>query len=853
MYPHQEEQTIRRRRRQLQVQVSQHDKEADEANASGAGGTVGNSNYDPQEAINTTTTTPPTDAASAAEEITETETTTSDIHQQDIHQSPPEEQQTREQYEALFTREPEQPPATTFSLFSDPNRFNLDSIHASTHYLTEQLQGSLWLDANGDGKRGSETNATLNAMEYDTGIGGVTVSLIRCSNTNEKLFQSTSQPNVGGQASSLKRTEVSEAGEYAFPLDTIDPGRYYVMYKAPKDYRLSGNVLPLERKMTEDGAYFECIPKGGEGDKYIREVKQKGDLDWGGYCARSIGCLEVEKRFNLSKEYADLEILKGSNGSDGQYYEGTTPNLVALPSKTMLHVGLAEEEWELATYQYADATVTLSFPGTVSVDDLRKVVPADFARSGVKRSLEGAFKEFIGGDSVFDVQGVEFHGGEIIVAQVEDKAAVEELPTSRWLRGLEGDEEEASLLPQGDTTAASTQVTYTITTRGKYRPPPFEQLGAIMTDSINADPQGLVKSLKDKEGLPPVFNEVEGANARHLTVKVPEKKAQGLGGARVQILNETSDTNDGMASWATVPIILLSLLISALMGTLLFRRVFVRRKKKRKVDYLSRYLMSDSGFAVSHFNPQDDKKNTIRDPSGRNLSRNLGDNTLEPQAVSSDQEGLRQSQNSRASGQRRIKAGQASTHSAPSDLEEVSEEEQQRRRRSSRRRKKKSRSKSASANQVENAHDESASGHTASHTSSSNNSSLRSSGQSSSQQSAGRSVGTAGRASTNSAPCDLEEALEEQERRRRRRRKKKSRSKSAVRSSGGSVRVAGQASTNSAPSYLEEVSEEEQQRRRRSSRRKEKKRRASTSASANQVENSLGRNQTQSRSMLSDR
>ena len=112
----------------------------------------------------------PTDAA--AEE---------NIEKQDAHQSPPEEPsaeipqptQAQEEYEAQFLLEPEQPhPVTTISLFSDPTRFLLASIHESTLYLAEQLQGTLWLDANGDGKRGSEVDSTLNAMEYGTGIGG---------------------------------------------------------------------------------------------------------------------------------------------------------------------------------------------------------------------------------------------------------------------------------------------------------------------------------------------------------------------------------------------------------------------------------------------------------------------------------------------------------------------------------------------------------------------------------------------------------------------------------------------------------------------------------------------------------
>jgi len=59
-------------------------------------------------------------------------------------------------------------------------------------------------------------------------------------------------------------------------------------------------------------------------------------------------------------------------------------------------------------------------------------------------------------------------------------------------------------------------MTYSYTTRGMYHPPPREELGEIVLDSINADPVGIVKSLGDRAGgegkddgdgppMPPVF------------------------------------------------------------------------------------------------------------------------------------------------------------------------------------------------------------------------------------------------------------------------------------------------------------------------------------------------------------
>lgn len=603
--------------RRLQVT---HGKDADESNAAEGDVSAAQVSQEPQSTTSTT----------VATTITTTGTTVvddqQDIHEQDAHQQAHDkepDEQTQQEYEAQFPSEPETPKAaTTFALFSNPNRFSLDSIHESTHYLTDALEGTLWHDFDSNGIRGSSTDSTLNAIEYDTGIGGVKVQLVKCD-TNELAKSGISLPNNGvGVSSSLKKTQVAEAGEYAFPLENIEAGRYYVMYQAPTDYRITGNVLPLERETVD--AYFECIPKGGEGGEYMNEVKEKGDLDLGGYCARSIGCLEVGKQFDLKEEYKDIQVLDG----DEDKYVGTTKNLVALPSKSMLNVGLSEEEWPLNTHQYADAKIVLSFASTVTSEDLSAAVPQDFASSEMKRNLETTLaKMFQGEGSAFTVQGVHLLDGEI--SSTQDS---EETPPSRMLRGLQRD---VAALPQN--TATSAQVTYTLTTWGSYSPPPFEQLGTIISDSINADPTGLVKSLQDKESkLPPVFEEVDDSNARHLTTKV-EKKQPGPIGA-VQVFNEAKSSEGKMATWATVPIILMAFLIAALTGVLLFRRIFTRRVKKVKNNPLQAYLKRGRGFAVSKYHPEDDTKKSkvVRDPPGVKPSGGFDDRTFKMQALSTE-------------------------------------------------------------------------------------------------------------------------------------------------------------------------------------------------------------------------
>jgi hypothetical protein len=100
-----------------------------------------------------------------------------------------------------------------------------------------------------------------------------------------------------------RRTDVPGAGDYSFPIGggeegggggdddvpwggaaVVPPGRYYVMYKAPRGYRIGGNVLPVDRRppATASGAEgggeeeFECIPRGGKGLGYAVEAFTSG-------------------------------------------------------------------------------------------------------------------------------------------------------------------------------------------------------------------------------------------------------------------------------------------------------------------------------------------------------------------------------------------------------------------------------------------------------------------------------------------------------------------------------------------------------------------------------------------------
>ena len=146
-------------------------------------------------------------------------------------------------------------------------------------------------------------------------------------------------------------------------------------------------------------------------------------------------------------------------------------------------------------------------------------------------------------------------------------------------------------------------ITYEISARGSYRPPPHRQLGTGIEDSINRDPGALKRSLEERAGsdgeggLPPVFAEVESTGARHLTVKVE---------SRPKSVVERS--TGSFESWATVPLVLLVAAIASLSLAFVGRRVLVRRVVKRK-DRFGAYLEKGAGF---EYNDEDVKKANYR-------------------------------------------------------------------------------------------------------------------------------------------------------------------------------------------------------------------------------------------------
>jgi hypothetical protein len=456
---------------------------------------------------------------------------------------------------------------------------------------------------NGDGIRGSAINRSLNAMEYDIGIGNVNVSLVRC--VDDTIVATTmSTPYSHGllkEGISRRKSDDPIAGLYSFPINDgmgkeyIQAGRYYIMFQAPMGYKIGGNTLPLGRirnlemesnvvaGTVVDNIIIECNPGGGEGTNFIELAEEIGDLDWEGYCARTVGCVEVDTKFDLEDRFTNLQFMVGETND---MYEGTIRNLVALPTPIVLNVGMSVQPWPLDTDQFTDAEFTIRFPPGMSNDVLGAIVPSEeeFSKSEIKTAMEETLASYFRNSAgAFKVGGFVLNDGIISPGKKKKETMPAVGRILRHLRGLienEDDEEEE----EGAT------VTYSFTTRGRYNPPPYEPLGDIVSNSINADPSGIIKSLQSrkvgvesgknsnssKPAFASVFEQSTGAETRHLTLK-KERSVQPI------IVIQSSNSN--LSSWSKIPIALLSLSIVSLIGVLLLRRVFGRLVVKKSVVF----------------------------------------------------------------------------------------------------------------------------------------------------------------------------------------------------------------------------------------------------------------------------
>ncbi len=533
--------------------------------------------------------------------------------------------------------------STTYATFVDPDNFSsTEATRSTTHYLTNKLRGIVWLDVNSDGVRGSSSNRTMNAMEYDVGVGGVKVELVHCD-TDEILVTSNSSNNnnsntVGNAATTTekvevvtfpyegglaKRTDVSAAGIYEFPLVSenssatlsfaVPPGRYYVMFTAPRNFRIIGNMLPLDRKpqqednqsRTNDDVYEDatsviCAPYGGEGNAYRKKVEKIGDLDWEGHCGRSIGCFDVGKSFELNEKYPLLELANDDQQEmDMEDYVGTIQNIVALPSRNTLNVGLAQDDWPLRAVQFADLQLTLAFPPGTSDEDL--IFARSFAANNVtwafQKSLSAYFHNKSSDDNEkFDIMGVDLLGSRVIDVDAY-KAMQEEQPlTSATTSSTSGGYNEClTRIPQkSPEEPPPREVTYTFTIRGQYDPPPLVKLGSLALQSVNRDPTDLFERLIEEmesnknESVPLVFQEVKGAVACHLTLE----KAPVIVDMNIQCWAILPVMGGPLIEcWAVLPVILLSVSIASLLTLLV-----VRRARRLRLNALAEATKSIKGY-----------------------------------------------------------------------------------------------------------------------------------------------------------------------------------------------------------------------------------------------------------------
>jgi hypothetical protein len=222
----------------------------------------------------------------------------------------------------------------------------------------------------------------------------------------------------------------------------------------------------------------------------------------------------------------------------------------------------------------------------MSNDELGAIVPSEeeFSKSEIKTAMEETLASYFRNSAgAFKVGGFVLNDGIISRGKKKNETMPVGRRLLRRLRGLVENEDEEEE-EEGAT------VTYSFTTRGRYNPPPYEPLGDIVSNSINADPSGIIKSLQSrkvgvesgknsnssKPAFASVFEQSTGAETRHLTLK-KERSVQPI------IVIQSSNSN--LASWSKIPIALLSLSIVLLIGVLLLRRVFGRLAVKTRVAF----------------------------------------------------------------------------------------------------------------------------------------------------------------------------------------------------------------------------------------------------------------------------
>ena len=98
-------------------------------------------------------------------------------------------------------------------------------------------------------------------------------------------------------------------------------------------------------------------------------------------------------------------------------------------------------------------------------------------------------------------------------------------------------------------------------------------MGYFIENSINADPVDFARSLREDVTLP--FQDLQSVQGVHLTVGPPPPKVC-AGCFGIQAVVKSVDEG-GLKSWATVPVILVSLMIAALTFVFFGRRLWSRR------------------------------------------------------------------------------------------------------------------------------------------------------------------------------------------------------------------------------------------------------------------------------------
>ncbi|KAL7527227.1 hypothetical protein ACHAWF_002088, partial [Thalassiosira exigua] len=187
------------------------------------------------------------------------------------------------------------------------------------------LRGLMWYDRNANGRRDSNVavrdldGLEGNDVEYQLGIGGVTVSLVQCDPDTGRAHPSPDQDTYAVTTTigydNLMRPQVvpndDENGKFNIHLNGLEMN-YYVQAEAPPGYLLTAGVCHSDYDNDPDSP-FRCdyensvdtaddVPVAvAGGNRRLRRAQEDPTEEYGIASGRSTRCVYVDKYGHVSR------------------------------------------------------------------------------------------------------------------------------------------------------------------------------------------------------------------------------------------------------------------------------------------------------------------------------------------------------------------------------------------------------------------------------------------------------------------------------------------------------------------------------------------------------------------------